>query len=55
MPLSQKGQKIMRAMQHQYGTKRGKSVFYASMNKGKITGVERSKSRGKHSKMRRKS
>lgn len=39
MPLTRKGTKIMAAMQSQYGAKKGKSVFYASANKGTITGV----------------
>jgi len=39
MPLSEKGKKIMRAMKRQYGKKKGKKVFYASENKGTITGV----------------
>jgi hypothetical protein len=40
MPLTDKGQKILASMQRQYGDKKGKSVFYASVNAGKITGVE---------------
>ena len=40
MPLKKKGKKIMKAMQKQYGKKKGKSVFYASRNKGKIKGVD---------------
>jgi hypothetical protein len=40
MPLNSKGKKIMKAMKSQYGAKKGKSVFYASRNKGKISGVE---------------
>ena len=40
MPLTPKGQKIMKAMQGQYGQKKGESVFYASKNAGTITGVE---------------
>ena len=39
MPLTAKGEKIKRAMQAQYGAERGKQVFYASENKGTITGV----------------
>lgn len=39
MPLTEKGKKIMRAMKKKYGAKKGKSVFYASANKGTITGV----------------
>lgn len=40
MPLTEKGKKIMSNMKSQYGSKKGKQVFYASKNKGKITGVE---------------
>lgn len=40
MPLTKKGNKILRAMRKQYGSKRGTSVFYASANKGTIKGVE---------------
>lgn len=43
MPLTKKGQKILRAMQKEYGPKRGKEVFYASQNAGKITGTHRGK------------
>jgi hypothetical protein len=39
MPLTKKGGKIKKAMQKQYGKKRGETVFYASENKGTITGV----------------
>ena len=34
MPLTQSGQKVMRSMKQQYGSKKGESVFYASINKG---------------------
>lgn len=40
MPLTKKGRKIEAAMVKQYGKKRGESVFYASRNKGTITGVD---------------
>jgi hypothetical protein len=40
MPLTDKGQKIMAAMQRQYG-KRAEQVFYASRNKGTISGVDK--------------
>ena len=40
MPLTDKGQKIMSSMKKQYGADKGESVFYASRNKGVITGVE---------------
>lgn len=41
MPLTKKGKKIMSAMKKEYGNKKGESIFYASKNKGKITGVEK--------------
>lgn len=40
MPLTGKGEKILGAMEREYGKNRGKSVFYASKNAGKITGVD---------------
>lgn len=43
MPETPKGKKIKKAMQKQYGKKKGTSVFYASANKGTITGVHRKK------------
>jgi hypothetical protein len=39
MPLTAKGSKIKAAMMKQYGAKKGTSVFYASANKGTISGV----------------
>jgi len=41
VPLTKKGQKIMKAMKDEYGAKKGESVFYASKNKGKLKGVEK--------------
>lgn len=41
MPLTKKGKIIEKAMEHEYGNKKGKSVFFASKNKGIISGVER--------------
>lgn len=35
MPLTASGTKVMTNMQRQYGAEKGKSVFYASINKGK--------------------
>jgi hypothetical protein len=46
MPLTPKGRKIERAMDKEYGAKKGKQVFYASKNAGKIKGVEK-KRKGK--------
>lgn len=40
MPLTKKGKKIQKAMRSHYGKKKGDSVFYASINEGKITGAE---------------
>lgn len=39
MPLNKKGKEIKGAMEKEYGTKKGKEVFYASENKGTIKGV----------------
>ena len=41
MPLNKKGKKILAAMQKEYGKEKGKTVFYASENKGKIKGVKK--------------
>jgi len=43
MPLTTKGKKIMKSMKDRYGKKKGKAVFYASKNKGKIKGVDKTK------------
>ena len=43
MPLTSKGKKIMKSMEETYGKKKAKSVFYASINKGKIKGAEKLK------------
>jgi hypothetical protein len=40
MPLTAKGEKIMAAMKEKYGEEKGEEVFYASKNKGTITGVD---------------
>lgn len=45
MPLTKKGKKILAAMQAKYGGDRGERVFYASENKGTISGVHRKASR----------
>lgn len=41
MPLTNKGKKIMHAMEEEYGKDKGKGIFYASRNKGTIKGVEK--------------
>ena len=40
MPLTKKGQTILASMKKQYGDEKGERVFYASINAGKIKGVE---------------
>lgn len=40
MPLTSKGKKIMKAMERTYGKTRAEDIFYASINKRKISGVE---------------
>jgi hypothetical protein len=35
MPITTSGEKVLGNMQKEYGAKKGKSVFYASINKGK--------------------
>lgn len=47
MPLTAKGKKISKAMKKHYGAKKGKQVFYAMINEGKITGAEGSKKKKK--------
>lgn len=46
MPLNKKGEKIKTAMEKQYGEKKGKAVFFASENSGKVKGVVK-KGKGK--------
>lgn len=46
MPLTAKGSKILSHMRDEYGDKKGESVFYASINKGKIKGAEGRKKKG---------
>jgi len=47
MPLTEKGKKIKKAMEKQYGKKKGEEVFYAAENKGTIKGVARKKAKRK--------
>ena len=44
MPLSKKGKKIKKSMLEQYGKKKGEKIFYASANKGTITGIDKKRS-----------
>ncbi|HLA37376.1 MAG TPA: hypothetical protein VJZ02_02805 [Candidatus Brocadiales bacterium] len=41
MPLTKKGKTILANMLEEYGKKKGKQVFYASINAGKVKGAER--------------
>lgn len=41
MPLTKKGEKIMKAMKKEYGAEKGKKVFYAAQNKGTIKGTHK--------------
>jgi hypothetical protein len=45
MPLTDKGREIMANMRKEYkgDPEKAKAVFYASRNKGKITGVDHAK------------
>lgn len=47
MPLTKKGDKIMKSMAKTYGEKKAKNVFYAMINEGKLKGVEASKKKKK--------
>ena len=40
MPLTAKGQEILKKMRDEYGEKKGEEVFYASINAGTITGAD---------------
>ena len=39
MPLLSKGKKILSRLMKTYGTKKGKQIFYAMENAGKLKGV----------------
>ena len=41
--LTEKGKEILKAMEKKYGKYKGKKVFYASINSGKIKGAEHSR------------
>jgi hypothetical protein len=44
MPLTEKGREIKANMTKEYGKEKGNEVFYASANKGTITGVHNDRS-----------
>ena len=39
--MTEKGEKIKANMEKEYGSKKGKAVFYASQNKGTIKGTHK--------------
>lgn len=45
MPLTKKDKTVLQAMVDEYGAEKGKSVFYASANKGTVKGVHKGKKR----------
>lgn len=47
MPLTSKGKKIIREMIGEYGKEKGTQIFYASQNKGTITGAHPKKRKKK--------
>lgn len=53
MPLTAKGKKVLKAMQEEYGKKKGKEVFYASINSGKVKGAEAKRGTTKSKSVRR--
>lgn len=50
MPLTKKGAKIRKNMRKEYSSKKGDSVFYASINGGKIKGADFAKRKRKKNK-----
>lgn len=53
MPQTKKGKKILSAMTKQYGAKKAKQVYYASIVKGKVKGAEGKGGTGKLDKAKR--
>ena len=41
MPLNEKGKELLKKLIRQYGFKKGKSVFYAMENSGKLKRVKK--------------
>ena len=55
MPLTKSGQEVLASMKKQYGEKKGKEVFYASINKGKAGSAKwHGKSKAKKSSVHKK-
>ena len=49
MPLTSKGKKMMSVMKKEYGAKKGESVFYATVRKKKLKGMEKKSGKAFHS------
>ncbi len=45
MPMTKKGDSILKSMRRFYGKRRGTEVFYRSINKGRLRGTHRKGSR----------
>lgn len=43
MPLTKKGEKVKKALQKEYGKKKGESILYAMENKGTAKGLTKRK------------
>lgn len=43
MPLTKKGEKVKKALQKEYGAKKGTSILYAMENKGTAKGLTKKK------------
>ena len=48
MPLTAKGTHILAKMRETYGEEKGENVFYASRNKGVISGVDKKRKGLRH-------
>jgi|TARA_R100000426_G_scaffold27203_3_gene22856 hypothetical protein len=47
MPLTAKGKETLKDFRKRYGSKKGEAVFYATINKGKLKGMEAKRPRKK--------
>jgi len=50
MPLTKKESKVLAAMKKQYGAKKGKQVFYASVAKGNLGAASKHRHKRKKAK-----
>lgn len=54
MPLTGKDRKVLSNFEKEYGRERGKRVFYASINKGRVKGIPEAKRMARKRKHHRK-